>query len=465
MLAAALLFALFSLCRAESENRQGTDGVVVRLRKSARAASYEALRGSRQVVLSKYPEYVDRPTLLGRVGAWLRKRLLANDRHQRQLWTRKESANERVHKATSPLEESNGAAVETGVVSLVNVMDSSYFGEIHLGTPRQAFTVVFDTGSSNLWVPSSECKSAACLAHRRYEASRSSTHVKDGKSFSIQYGMGAVRGHTSRDVLHVGGLRLPGQAFGETTDAPGQAFLGTHFDGVFGLGYAALARASHHLPPFQAMLEAGLLREPLFSFHLARSDREAAERGEPMAGAGGEVRFGAIDGEKFRGPLHWFPVVRRQYWEVDLAWVGIVDSAEKIASPKHPLVVHNEGRAVLDTGTSTIFGPPEAISAINERLGATLSLDGLYMMECERAKSLPPILFHLGNSSAAGNAFRLDPSDYIIRTNRGCVSSFMPISMHSDNGAELWILGDSFLKRYYSVYDFGKHRIGLADAA
>ena len=106
-------------------------------------------------------------------------------------------------------------------IRLLNSLDTSYYGPIALGNPPQNFTVVFDTGSSNLWVPSEKCRSTSCQLHKRYIGRNSETFTENGAKFDIRYGTGFVRGHMSKDSLHVAGLHVVQQDFGEITESPG----------------------------------------------------------------------------------------------------------------------------------------------------------------------------------------------------------------------------------------------------
>jgi len=100
-------------------------------------------------------------------------------------------------------------------VPIMDFENAQYYGAIGLGTPVQPFKVVFDTGSSNLWVPSSKCPitNIACDLHNKYYETKSKTYIANGTAFSIQYGSGSMKGFLSEDVLTIGSLTVKGQVF------------------------------------------------------------------------------------------------------------------------------------------------------------------------------------------------------------------------------------------------------------
>lgn len=320
-------------------------------------------------------------------------------------------------------------------VPLGNYLNVQYFADIGLGTPVQTFKVVLDTGSANLWVPGSECNSIACFLHTKYDSSASSTYKKNGTEFEIRYGSGAVSGYISQDTLSIGDLTIPKQDFGETTNEPGLAFAFGKFDGILGLAYDTIS-VNKVVPPFYNALNAGLLDEPVFAFKLGDTDK----------GEEGTFTLGGVDEDAYSGKLTYLPVRRKAYWEVQFDALALGDESAELDSTG----------AVIDTGTSLITLPSGLAEIINSQIGAKKGWNGQYSVECDTRSSLPPLTFTFD-----GYNFTLGPEEYILEVSGSCISAITPFDFPEPIGP-LSIIGDAFLRKYYSVYDYGNTAVGLA---
>ncbi|RDX55615.1 endopeptidase [Lentinus brumalis] len=323
-------------------------------------------------------------------------------------------------------------------VPLTNFMNAQYYTEISLGTPPQIFKVILDTGSSNLWVPSVQCTSIACFLHAKYDSSASSTYKANGSEFSIQYGSGSMEGFVSQDTMRIGDLTIKGQDFAEATKEPGLAFAFGKFDGILGLAYDTIS-VNHIVPPFYQMIKQKLLDEPVFSFRLGSSEED-----------GGEAIFGGIDSSAFKGKIDYVPVRRNAYWEVEL---------EKVDLGGDELELQQTG-AAIDTGTSLIALPTDLAEMLNTQIGAKKSWNGQYTVDCSKVPDLPDLTLYFN-----GKPYVLKGTDYVLEVQGTCISSFTGLDINMPNGDQLWIIGDVFLRKYYTVYDLGKNAVGFAEAA
>lgn len=323
-------------------------------------------------------------------------------------------------------------------VPVSNFLNAQYFSDISIGTPPQEFKVVLDTGSSNLWVPSSECNSIACYLHSKYDHSSSSTYKKNGSSFEIRYGSGELSGFVSQDTFQIGDLKVKNQDFAEATSEPGLAFAFGRFDGIMGLGYDTIS-VNGIVPPFYSMLDQGLLDEPVFSFYLSDTNDESSES---------EAMFGGVNTDHYTGKLTKIPLRRKAYWEVDLDAITFGDDTAEM----------DDTGVILDTGTSLIALPSTMAELLNKEIGAKKSFNGQYTVECDKRDSLPDLTFTL-----TGHNFTIGPYDYILEVQGSCISSFMGMDFPEPVGP-LAILGDAFLRKWYSVYDLGTNSVGLAKA-
>ena len=158
---------------------------------------------------------------------------------------------------------------ENGDIIINDYQNAQYFGIIQIGTPSQSFNVIFDTGSSDLWVASATCGLLSCGAHQRYKSSTSTTFIANGTDFHIRYGSGPVSGFQSLDHVTVGGLVVKEQEFAEVTDAKGLGigYLLGKFDGILGLAYPILS--VNKVPTvFENMVSQGLIAKAQFAFYL-----------------------------------------------------------------------------------------------------------------------------------------------------------------------------------------------------
>ncbi|XP_070763026.1 gastricsin-like [Enoplosus armatus] len=324
-----------------------------------------------------------------------------------------------------------------------NYADTTYYGAISIGTPPQSFQVLFDTGSANLWVDSVYCNTQACNTHRKFNPQQSSTYSAKGQSFYLPYGAGSLSGIFGYDTVNVGGIVIPNQEIGLSTNEPGQNFVVAQFDGILGLSYPTIS-AGGETPVMDNMISQNLLNANIFSFYLSRY--KGGQQGSVLS-------FGGVDNNLYQGQIYWTPVTSETYWQIGVQGFEINGQETGWCS---------QGcQSIVDTGTSTLTAPSQLLGDIMQAIGAQQNQYGMYMVDCSQVNNLPTLSFVI-----SGVALPLPPSAYIDQNGyQFCSVGIAPTYLPSRNGQPLWIFGDVFLREYYSIYDRTNNRVGFAVAA
>ena len=270
----------------------------------------------------------------------------------------------------------------TTKVPIANYMDAQYYGPVEIGTPGQEFQVCFDTGSSNLWVPSSKCafSQIPCDAHAKYDSEKSRSYKANGEDFAIQYGSGSLSGFLSSDTVRLGdSIEIKDQKFAEATKEPGLTFLFAKFDGILGLGFKEIA-VDGVSPVFDNAVAQKQVEKDQFSFWLNR------DQDEDGVVDGGELVFGGVDEKHFVGEHVWVDLTKKGYWQFNLDDVKVGDFSfidDDGDNNKNEGMVSSSSKhqAIADTGTSLLAGPSATIDRINNAIGA----ENLMIQECKIA--------------------------------------------------------------------------------
>ncbi|KAL1950396.1 hypothetical protein VTO73DRAFT_5520 [Trametes versicolor] len=314
--------------------------------------------------------------------------------------------------------------------------DLEWTGPITIGTPSQNFTLDFDTGSSDLWVPAASC--ASCGSHALYDPSASSSGSKQNGTFSIQYGDGSTTsGLPYTDTVTVGGITVTNQVFAAVTNESAQ-FTSDPADGVFGLGFPALSRLGGQPFMFAAMAQ-GAAPSGEFAFKLDQNGSELFIGGTNPALYTGDIEFHNVT-SKLSG-----------FWQIGGGSVSVGGKA-----------VASDFEAVIDSGSTIISAPPAAAKAFWDAVDGAQVFDadqGLWAVPCA---AVPEVAFSWG-----GKTWTISADDF----NAGLTDVGSTLCVGGLAGADLglgedtWLLGDTFMKSAYTVFSVDKSAVGFAQLA
>ena len=342
---------------------------------------------------------------------------------------------------SSLLRASDDTESELNNFANVKSKQMQYIGEIYVGTPPQPFDVIFDTGSSWLWVPSTSCNKCHSSAHR-FDSAGSSTFEDTDEPISLQYGKGSGSGSIANETVGIGDKTpvFAAQQKFILLDKD-QDFNGMQADGILGLGFNVISRGYPTL--VENLYEAGAIEAPLFSVFM--SDNNYGRDSEKLPSV---VVFGSADLKKYSTETKFEYL--KVYKELGYWTVGMSDV--KFGSRS---IMSGYKMAILDTGTSLLIGPGLSVQRLWNQITKTHSCStngGLLTCTCSSSSGFPDLRFHLG-----GKWFTSSPEFYILKENGQCT-----ILVAAAAGLDFWILGDVFLRQYYTVYDMQNEELGIA---
>ncbi|KAI9501627.1 aspartic peptidase domain-containing protein [Coemansia spiralis] len=350
-----------------------------------------------------------------------------------------------------------------------------YAGHISLGNPPQRFLVNFDSGSADLWIPSSRCKSPACQLHEQFDSSISTTNkprqIGRGRSqpsrISIEYGTGMVAIEPTQDVLKWGSISAQNVTFGEAVKMTPD--FDAQFDGLFGMAFPSLSSPGME-PPFFTLARQNLLNANQFSFSLGDD--------------GGRLDIGKHPSSADGTEISWIKLVQPHFWAVSINKIEVLTrrtteintlSADSNSSnagyyqhQSRPQILRVpagerlgldiQGIGLFDSGTTTILCPHTMATYINRLIGA--SENGLHV-DCSASITGPTFYFTIGGKTADDmHTVAIEPHQYILgdgNPGHGCMSAFQP-----GGPKNKWVLGLPFFANHTLTFDIDNGRIGFS---
>jgi len=361
-----------------------------------------------------------------------------------------------------------GSAVGSGSVPMQNFQDAEYLGDVAIGTPPQKFQMLMDTGSSNVWVVSDPLLGGPNGA-ASFNANISSTFNKSHTGFFLGYGSGNVYGRWAFDNIMAGGLTAQHFQFGLVSySIEARDFFKTlRGSGILGLGFESLGGGMTTF--IDALFNQQVITKRCFSLFMSTEGT-----------TGSEILLGGTDMSHATEDFQFVPLIFKKFW-----LVAITDFFVEHPNTGKGISLCTYGcLGIVDSGTS-FFGVPNTkyekiVRAISHRKPCMSIQGGLFCRRTTNVTETYPTFFI--NMFAGDNdgptgvskkaSFSLGPENYMFPAfydNKGrlyCYIGLQPLPpTFSVKGYDMYVLGTTFLKTYYTLFDMDNGQVGFARAA
>lgn len=329
-------------------------------------------------------------------------------------------------------------------------MGQNYYTEINVGNPPQTIDVIFDTGSTGLWLISSACNTSSCNhQHNHFNKNLSETYRSTGESFGLLYGSGIdIVGNIGVDEVQLNGLTIKAQSFGEAKWISGALLQELEVEGVFGLANEGLS-PEKSTSPFLNLVSQKLIPEPVFSFYLAKNpDKDLTS---------GAVLLGGVCKECYEGEIDYVPLTSASSWEFKVDDIYMIDNLE--GTPKKVSACKNGCNVTIDTGSDMIAGPSRSIEQLNNLLHAYPEVYGLYRLQNCDYEPLPDLVITIN-----GHDYPIESREFLVNVEMPDLEEvcYSGLKALDDSSLPNWLLGNLFIRNYYTVFDVENQRIGFA---
>jgi saccharopepsin len=373
------------------------------------------------------------------------------------------------------------ATASASVLELPVLVANSYASvSLDIGTPPKEHRLLFDTGSSTTFVINTDCTDVSCpdgsapyYMRQKYNASASSSAVDIGSSSSIPYLGGQVAGDVYQDMYSTPDGSLEWNQTFLSVNESSWRFITA--DGFLGLGFSSIAEQNTS-SLVETLLWDGQLDAPRFGlFYGTNLTDDSAQGGVLTIGGSHEDKY--VDGEMVYAPLRKEDPY--QLWRAPLRSINIL-VAQNPDNPNSTVEIHNgrlpttelpagtyppanttwntfgSGSAVFDTGAGSFSLPEEFISAVYYNLGFndTKLITHEETFECKHMNASWALTLTLGDGAPEDDVSFSVRGDEFLRPGQQCMPPFQ-----GSGSSGFALVGTGFLRRYYSVFDFGADKV------